>query len=168
MPKTKVFEPTEVTLEPVLAIQVDQECGTDPGEIGGAMDAAFQTIVRFAGRHALQLAGPPRALYTDYGPDGVKFTVAMPVAPPPDEIHPDDGARVAEIPGGKALRFTHVGPYENLKATYDASTAWMKQAGLLESEADWANHLPMSEEYMNDPESTPPDQLLTYIYVPTA
>jgi effector-binding domain-containing protein len=37
---------------------------------------------------------------------------------------------------------------------------------MLESEADWAKYMPMWEEYMNDPESTPAEELITNIYVP--
>ncbi len=44
----------------------------------------------------------------------------------------------------------------------------MKGEGLLTSEADWAKFMPMWEEYMNDPRSTPETDLLTYVYVPIA
>jgi AraC family transcriptional regulator len=37
---------------------------------------------------------------------------------------------------------------------------WMK------SEADWARYMPMWEEYLNDPDSTPAAELVTYIYLP--
>jgi effector-binding domain-containing protein len=73
---------------------------------------------------------------------------------------------VGEVPGGKALRFTHRGPYPKLMQTYEQITAWMKTEGMLGTDADWAKYMPMWEEYLNDPESTPEDDLITHIYVP--
>ena len=74
---------------------------------------------------------------------------------------------VAE-PTAKAYRFTHRGPYPDLAQTYRRITAFMKEKGWMESEADWSRYMPMWEEYLNDPETTPPAELLTYIYLAVA
>jgi effector-binding domain-containing protein len=42
----------------------------------------------------------------------------------------------------------------------------MQTQGLLKTEADWARFMPMWEEYLNDPETVPEAELVTYIYVP--
>ncbi len=45
--------------------------------------------------------------------------------------------------------------------------AWIAKAkGLMQCEADWARYMPMWEEYLNDPQTTPEAELMTYIYLP--
>jgi effector-binding domain-containing protein len=156
----------EVETPPVLAAQVGGQSAPDPSAISAAIGAAFGTLIGFMGRHAVAPGGPPRAVYTAYGREGVSFTVAIPVAPvaaaPPDE----PPVTVGSLPAGKAYRFTHRGPYRNLMQTYGNITAFLKAKGCLQSDADWARYMPMWEEYRNDPETTPEADLLTYIYLP--
>jgi effector-binding domain-containing protein len=52
--------------------------------------------------------------------------------------------------------------------TYGRISAFMKEKGCMQSEADWARYMPMWEEYLNDPATTPPTELMTYIYLPVA
>ena len=73
---------------------------------------------------------------------------------------------VGSIPGGKALRFTHRGPYQDLMKTYGRITELVPAKGLLKNEADWARYMSMWEEYVNDPGTTPEADPLTYIYLP--
>jgi len=68
--------------------------------------------------------------------------------------------------GGKILRFTHHGPYAELMKTYGRVTEFIKAKGSMQSEADWARYIPMWEEYMNDPETTPEADLVTPICLP--
>ena len=159
-------QPEQVTVAPVLAVQYSTGCGMDPGEIAATMGRAFEQLHQFAEMHALQFANPPRAIYTGYGAEGVDFTVAVPVAADSAVDAEESGITVGEIPGGQALRFVHEGPYPKLRDTYEQITAWMKEQGMLQSEADWAKYMPMWEEYMNDPQSTPEDELITNIYLP--
>lgn len=166
MSKSTSLEPVEVLVEPVFAIQSEHSCSTDPNEIGAAMGAAFGAIHGFAAAHHLSFTGPPRAIYHEYGGGQTRFTVAIPIGAPPDQVQGEHACDVGTIPGGRTLRFTHTGSYSELKKTYDAITEWMKDEGLIHTEADWRKYSPMWEEYMNDPESTPESELLTYIYVP--
>ena len=73
---------------------------------------------------------------------------------------------MGELPGGPTLRFTHVGPYERLAATYGEITAWLIDRGHMSTAAEWIRFSPMWEEYIDDPDTTPPDRLRTYIYLP--
>jgi effector-binding domain-containing protein len=165
MSDTSKIHPEEVEVQPTLALQIASESGTDPQQISQAMGQAFGELHRVSQAHAVQFAGPPRAIYTDYSSDGVKFTVVLPIAAEAGGIG-EGPVTMGEVPGGKALRFSHKGPYPKLAETYGKITDWMKAGGLLETEADWAKYMPMWEEYINDPESTPADDLITHIYVP--
>ena len=162
------LEFTEVEVSPEVAAHIRGESGSDPASIGSAMQAAFDKLMSFLQLHSLVPAGPPRAIYTSYGPEGAKFIVAMPIAAPSRLPMEGDMGYVDNIAGGKALRFTHRGPYPELMRTYGRITQFMQEKGLLESEADWVRYMPMWEEYVNDPRTTPAADLVTYIYLPVA
>lgn len=160
------LEFTEIEVAPVLALQVSGKCGSDPKEIGPAMQTAFGQLGALMEKHGLTSAGPPRSIYTTYGPDGTEFIVAMPISAAPADSMEDAARSIGTLPGGKALRFTHRGPYPDLMTTYGLITKFMLAEGLMESEADWARYMPMWEEYLNDPHTTPEADLLTHIYLP--
>jgi len=160
------LEHAEVEVPSVLAAQYSSRSSLAPNAISEAMGAAFGTLMAYVGQHGLAPAGAPRAIYTAYGQDGLSFTVAMPLAEPPGAAAEPGPVTMGEIPGGRALRFTHRGPYRELMSTYGRITEFMKAQGLLENEADWARYMPMWEEYLNDPATTPEAELMTYIYVP--
>lgn len=160
------LEFAEVQAEPALAVQLPSHSAIDPTSIGLAMHAAFETVMSFAGRHGLAINGHPRVIYTAYDASGVSFTVALPVAEPPQGPIAQPPIVVDVLAPAKAYRFTHHGPYSELMHTYGRITAFLKDRGTLKSDADWARHMPMWEEYVNDPEKTAPSELVTHIYVP--
>ena len=76
-------------------------------------------------------------------------------------IKPEGEIGVKEIPGGKYAIFRHKGPYEKLMESYNYIFGpWMAESG---SELD---DRPELEVYLNAPESTKPEKLLTDIYIP--
>lgn len=71
-----------------------------------------------------------------------------------------DGDVVAgEIPAGKAVQCIHVGPYDQLGATYRALEAWMAERGLQHAG-------PAFEYYLDDPQDTAPAELRTLVVLP--
>ena len=149
-----------------VAAQVRGRSASDPASIGQAMEGTFAKLGAFMEAQAVVPAGPPRAIYMSYGPEGTEFIVALPLREAPGE--PVEGGEVFidELPGGQALRFTHRGPYAELMGTYGQITAFMQSKGLMESEADWARYTPMWEEYVTDPRTTAESELVTHIYLP--
>jgi effector-binding domain-containing protein len=160
------LEFAEVEVPPALVVQVRGQSAPDPGSIKAAITSGFQAMMEYIGRHQLTPNGQPRTIYTAYGPEGVAFLLAMPVAAAPASREGDVAATVETLEGAKAYRFTHHGPYENLAQTYGRITEFLKAKGWIETEADWARYMPMWEEYLNPPETTPSEELLTYIYLP--
>ncbi len=68
---------------------------------------------------------------------------------------------VQTIEGGEYAVTTHFGPYDNLNDTYAKIMGqWLPQSGKM------LRSTPCLELYLNDPESTEPEDLLTDIYVP--
>ena len=141
--------------------------GNEPASIAAAMGAAFEALMGFLETRKLTPAGPPRSIYETYGPHGVDFVVAVPVAGPPEKPIAGGPGSVGMLDGTKAMRFTHRGPYARLVATYGQINEFLKAKGLMQTEADWAKYMPMWEEYLNDPHTTPEADLITYIYLPT-
>ncbi len=168
MSQYDALEFAEVEVPSVLAAQMPSECGPDPAVISSAMRAAFEKLAGFLRQHKLSPSGPPRAIYAAYGPQGVRFTVVMPIVAPPAATRMIGPGFVKPLPAAKAMRFTHRGPYAELKNTYGQITEFLKAKGLMKTEADWSRYMPMWEEYLNDPQTTPPADLRTYIYLPVA
>lgn len=166
MTAASALEFTEVQVAPALALQLAGHCGSDPAAISAALRNAFEQLYRFARGNGLAMSGPPRAIYTAYGANGVSFITALPVGPVPDAPPGEPPIRLETLPAVHAFRFVHHGPYQNLSQTYGRIAALLTEKGMMHSEADWQRFMPMWEEYPNDPETTSPADLITHIYLP--
>jgi AraC family transcriptional regulator len=71
--------------------------------------------------------------------------------------------RIIDVPASHAAVLRFKGPYAEIEAAY----AWMYGTWLPQSGQEPAN-LPGLEEYLNDPRTTPPADLLTDIILPLA
>lgn len=160
------IQPTEVDVPATTAVRYEGSSTMDPEAIKNAMGRAFQALQHGADALGVTFAGPPRAIYHTYEPDRIRWTLAFPIAAAPEGATEAGDVSVGDMPGGRALRFTHTGPYDDLPGTYGEITSWMIEQGHMASEADWALFTPMWEEYVDDPESTPPETLRTFVYVP--
>ena len=75
------------------------------------------------------------------------------------DVEGEGGIGIQTIPGGEYAVTTHEGPYEKLETTYaELMGQWLPQSGREMNEACF-------EVYLNDPTSTPPEKLLTDIYL---
>jgi len=121
--------------------------------MGDRIGAAFGVLVRHAGETGATWAGPPFILYPESCEGEFEIAVCMPVVP---------GARgggdvtLEEIPGGTVASTVHVGPYDQVGAAYVALQKWMTDNGRTPAGQ-------MREIYLNDPDSVPPEQLMTEI-----
>ncbi len=77
------------------------------------------------------------------------------------DVKPEGEIGVQEIPGGKFAVFTHKGPYEKLTNSYDYIFGkWLPESGLE------LRDVRSFEKYLNAPENTKPEKLITEIYIP--
>lgn len=165
MPPVTLIAAENVTVAPVLAAKTTCTCTT--AEIPTATAAAFAALGAFLHAHRLVPAGPPRSVYTGHSADQTTFDVAMPIAASgAGATDPAGQVVVARLPAGQAWRFLHSGPYRTLADTYARITEWLRSRHLLVTETDWAKFMPMWEEYLNDPMTTPESELRTYVYLP--
>lgn len=92
--------------------------------------------------------------------DQLRYDASVTVS---DDFVAPDGITVREIAGGDYAVYTHQGSYEGLAAAYQKLFGqWIPRSGREPANA------PCFEEYLNDPDSTDPEDLITEIYVPLA
>lgn len=98
-------------------------------------------------------AGPPIIQYydTDFNPGRVDLEGCWPVA--------DPALANRTLPAMRAASLVYVGPYEGLEKAYEAIYSWINGNG-------YRALIPMREVSVSDPAVTPPDKLVTEVYVP--
>jgi effector-binding domain-containing protein len=128
-------------------------------EIEGKMNKIFPELYAFVGKNQLQFAGNPITINNEYDME-LKiwdFTVAVPVT---DNSKKATGKiKAMELPPMKVAKTVYVGPYDGSEKTYMAMEVNMKKRGYEVAGKS-------IEEYVNSPEDTPPNELITNIYYP--
>jgi effector-binding domain-containing protein len=100
--------------------------------------------------------GAPFAAYFNMDMQDLDVEIGFPVSKP---LAGRDDIQASEVPGGKLGVAIHTGRYGDIAPAYDALTEFVKEQG----------HEPTGvsyEFYLNDPEETPQEQLLTQIVFP--
>jgi AraC family transcriptional regulator len=91
-------------------------------------------------------------------PEKLRYDAAITVSRP---VQPEGEVGVMELAGGEYATLMHKGPYETLGRAYQALLGgWLPQSGRELRDA------PCFEVYVNSPQSTRPEDLLTLIHVP--
>jgi AraC family transcriptional regulator len=154
--------PLEVRIEHLPEMRVAFARHTGPYE---ETDAAYERLMTWAGRRGL--LKPPVVIFgvayddpTVTAPENLRYDAALVI---PEDLKVDGEIGARTIQGGKYAVTTHCGPYETLGETYTRFCGeWLPLSGLefLPS--------PALEFYRNSPQDTPPEQLLTDIYMPLA
>lgn len=75
-----------------------------------------------------------------------------------------DEIQRATIPGGRYIVFVHKGPYEKLGEAYGYIYCHFLPKGEVTDDSEARGG--MFESYLNNPETTPPEDLITEIWVP--
>jgi flavin reductase (DIM6/NTAB) family NADH-FMN oxidoreductase RutF/effector-binding domain-containing protein len=127
-----------------------------PVALASAIGESMMAIVRYAGEKGYIPIGPPFVAY--HGFDGQKqdIEIGFPFKP---GIEGRDTIKVSGIPGGKAATYRHVGSYEKLPDVRTALEQWLNTNGHTISGATY-------EIYLNDPQTTAPENLETEIMYP--
>ena len=93
-------------------------------------------------------------------PDKLRYDAAITLARP---VQPEGEFGVTELAGGDYATLLHKGPYENLSASYH-----LIFGGWLPASGRELRDIPCFELYLNTPQNTKPQDLLTVIHVPLA
>jgi AraC family transcriptional regulator len=91
-------------------------------------------------------------------PEKLRYEAAITVSRP---VQPEGEFGVMELAGGEYATLMHKGPYETLGRAYQMLLgAWLPQSGRELRDA------PCFEAYLNSPQNTRPEELLTVIHAP--
>jgi len=126
--------------------------------VGEVMQEAFGAIMAHAGASGAQFTGPPFCLYPGEMAEEFDMVVCLPVAP---GANGGEGVALETVPGGRVATTMHHGPYTDLCETYGALQAWMAANGHTPS-------VPVREVYLSDPQTVPPEELLTEVDWPVS
>ena len=149
---TYQFELRERQPQPTLVIRTRSSVQDMPQVLGQAWGAVMQ----YAGQAGHQPSGAPFVAYHNMDMQDLDLEIGFAFA---QKLNGEGEVLAGEIPGGKAAGCVHVGPYDQLPATYSALMKWMEANG----------HTPCGaayESYLNDPHNTPPEELQTDIFFP--
>lgn len=152
------FELTDVEEMPYL--YQERSCAMDPQQISAAMGEVFCSVMGFLQKHGIQPASPPLSVYYGYDPETLTFRAGFPVSKD-DAAKAEGEIKAAATPAGKALTFTHVGPYAKLRESYGEAMKYIEDNNLKMSAPAW-------EIYIDDPGTTPEAQLRTNIFMSLA
>ncbi|MCB4769957.1 GyrI-like domain-containing protein [Ancylobacter sp. Lp-2] len=147
-------DPAEMVPVPVL--QKSAKSNWDDGF--STLVATLKEVYAELDRLKLKRVGAPFIVYTMTDDAGFEFEAAVPFSGATTE-KPGAGFEFSASPAGKALRFTHRGPYDAMDPTYE------QIANLLDAKDLEAQDLYV-EEYRADPVTTPEDDLVIDIWVP--
>ena len=142
-PITHPSTPRLVDLRPQSAavVQVEGPIEALPRLLGMAFEET-STAITLSGA---TFAGPPFARYLAMSPK-VKAEVGFPYA---GNLIPSGRVYRTTLAGGRAVKTVHIGPYETLAATWQATQTWLEDQGLVIAATPW-------EAYLSEPEATPP------------
>ncbi|HEY1735262.1 MAG TPA: GyrI-like domain-containing protein [Methylovirgula sp.] len=126
----------------------------------------FQTILEAetqlkaaAEKAGLKAVDHPLAVFTSTNDDGFSYQAMLPLAQAPaGKTELSDTVKLGMSPAGKALKFQHRGPYDDIDSTYDLITAYLDEKGLEAQDS-------FLEEYLTDLKTADDPSLAVDIYV---
>lgn len=149
---------TDVTIRDAVATEIAALPHRGPYT---AIGPSFDELARRLTSGGVAATGPAYAIYYD-----------MPGITPDDQLRAHAGVEIrpggalpegldrVAVGGGRVAVLTHRGPYSGIAGAWDAAYRW------LGSSAEDASDAPPYERYLNDMETTAPEDLLTEICIP--
>jgi effector-binding domain-containing protein len=154
-----VAEPVVMTAVPILVI--DETSPSDTASISKAYAEGYAQIGKIMLKNKLHQSGAPLGIDGEMTPSRFTFQAGMPIDRADLSVGAGAGdtVRLAQSYSGKALKVTHLGPYDTLSKTYDGLRAYMAAHAYTAAG-------PTISWYIDDPRTTPPEKLRTELYSP--
>jgi effector-binding domain-containing protein len=131
----------------------------DRDEVYGAIQGSLGLVKRELDKAGLKPAGRPIAVFVESDETGFRYRAGYPVETVPDgKTSLSEAVKVGATPGGKSMRFQHLGAYADIDSTYDAVTAYLDEKGIDAQDS-------FVEEYANDVKDGDDPNLEVNIYV---
>ncbi len=138
--------------QPTLVIRKRASVQQMPQVLGQAWGA----IMQYAGANGITPSDPPFVGYHNMDMQDLDLEIGFAFPEPPGG---QGEIQAGMLPGGKAAECLHVGPYDKIAAAYEALQKWLKENG----------HTPTGiayEFYLNDHQTTRPEELRTQVVFP--
>jgi len=148
-PGTSEAEPKiiDVAAKPTAVISAKAKWGDGFTAIKDAEDK-LKTAVEQAG---LKTAGPPLTVFTQTDDAGFSYEAMLPLTEKPQgKTELSDVVKLGTSPAGKAIKFEHHGPYDDIDSTYDLITAYLDEKNL-ESQDYFVEEYPTELKNAADP-----------------
>jgi effector-binding domain-containing protein len=139
-------------VQPALVVRRRAPVQQLPRVVGEAWGA----VMAHASRLGVTPVGPPFVAYHNMDMADLDLEIGLPF---PETLSGEGEVREGHTPGGRAAECLYVGPYDQIGEAYDALQPWLDEHG----------HTPTGiayEFYLNDPETTPPEELQTRVVFP--
>ncbi len=143
------YETKEIAPQTSLVIRTRTSLQNLPETIG----IAYGIIGKYIGEVNAKCTGVPFVIYYNMDLNDLDVEIGFPVA---EKYAVKENIKSSEVPGGKVMMVTHIGPYNELEKTYKEAMAYI-------SENKIATAGIVCESYPNDPGVTPPAELQTDI-----
>lgn len=123
------------------------------------LQSVFNRLKAETAREGLKIAGRPLTLFIETDDMGYRYEAMLPVDRIPEgKTTIGDNIRFGMTPAGKAMRFTHKAPYEDIDSTYETITAYLEAKGVTVKDA-------FLEEYVSELVDTADPNLELNVYV---
>jgi effector-binding domain-containing protein len=103
-------------------------------EWNGGFEAIMESIGKVAAAikaAGLAQGGRPFALFLETDEESFQFEAMIPLAQAPQgKVTLADGVEIGTSPVGKAIKFQHRGPYDEIESTYNLITTFLDEKGL--------------------------------------
>lgn len=148
---TLIIASRAVGARPTAIVSAD----LDLDELETWLGQAFGQVAEHLDAAGIAPAGPPFARYHRIAGRRFHVEAGFPVA---RSLTSSNGVEGSRLPGGDVAITTHIGPYDDLAATYDALGRWIASRNATPAGDPW-------EIYFNGPED-PPSEWRTDVYQP--
>jgi effector-binding domain-containing protein len=135
--------PEIIDLAPSEAIAVRGEVAI--ADLPTFFARAFHEAAEAAEACGVDIVGPPFGFYPEMPTETVAVEAGFPVSAPAEPV---GSAHRLVLPGGRAVRAMHVGPYETMEQTYADLQSWMSERDIEPAGKMW-------ECYLSDPAIEP-------------
>ncbi|GAA0194592.1 SRPBCC family protein [Fulvivirga kasyanovii] len=148
-----------VDVEPITYIGLEASADASNSDaISSTMATLYGQLMQAAQTSNLQMSGAPLAVYKSFDEDNMEIICGLPVQKGTTIDH--ESITIGETLGGKAVKATHKGNYDNLPFTHEKVNEYIK-----------ANNLQIVgypyEVYITDPEQvSDTSQWVTEVYYP--
>jgi effector-binding domain-containing protein len=145
------FELIERNIQPTLSIRTTASVEDLPTVLGNA----YQKIMNYLSEIGEYPSDAPFVAYYNMDMEHLDIEIGFPVK---NQLPTRNYIESSELPSGTYVQCIHIGPYSELKATYNSLMKWMG-----ENQHEWSGVA--YEFYLNDPSEVIEEKLETRIMI---